>query len=154
MSNKNSKIEQEPYFIIESKKLFVKELLEHYRGIVGLYFVCEDENGKYYIVLAVDYDHVFEIKKYIVIKTTVSKLIDLLLQKITMREIILSEKTYWEVLIQGRIEDDICNKKQMKDIDLEQLPDPDSYFHGEPRHIIFRSNLQDLLYEQLSKKKR
>lgn len=131
-------MKQKAYFKINSKKLVLDETLVDFNGI-PLFFTCKDEEEQFYIVLCYDIDE----EAYIVTKTNVDKLLNLLMQNITMRDLILSEKEFWEVHIAENIEDDVCTKKNISEIDLDVLPYPNEYFEiTTDAHQVYLSKLK------------
>lgn len=110
-------------FKINSNELFLEQVLVEYNK-TPIYFVCQDQHKVYYIVLCVDIDE----EKYIVVEIKIENIVNLLKQKITMSEIILNEKSYWEVVAGDTLEDDVCVQKNMGEVCLEDLPYENSYF--------------------------
>lgn len=131
-------------FIINKQELILEQILVDYNN-VPVYFICKDNQNQYYVVLCTDIDN----EKYIITKTDINKLIKLLKQKITMRDLILSEKEFWEVTAGESIEKDICKKKNISLIDLEDLPYENSYFKVVTTiHKKFLNELEDILFSQ------
>lgn len=131
-------------FIIDKQELMLEQILVDYNK-VPVYFICKDNQNQYYVVLCTDIDN----EKYIITKTDINKLIKLLKQKITMRDLILSEKDFWEVTAGENIEKDICKNKNINLINLEDLPYENSYFKVVTTvHKNFLSGLEDILFSQ------
>ncbi|MGP1434313.1 MAG: hypothetical protein ACTTKP_08555 [Catonella sp.] len=116
-------MDKELCFRIDSVDLILSEVLVDFDGI-PVYFICEDEKGQYYVVLSTDIDN----DKYIIVKTDVDKLYNLLTGKLTMREIITSEQNFWEIEAAENVEHDVCVNKEMSEVDTDILPYTDSYF--------------------------
>lgn len=132
-------------FIIDSKELILEQVLVDYNDI-PVYFVCKDIQNQYYIILCTDIDN----EKYIITKTQISKLIQLLTQEITMRDLIICESDFWDISAGDNIEDDIYEKKSMELINLEDLPYDNSYFKVVTKaHKNFLSKLKDLFLSQI-----
>ncbi len=113
----------EPCFILDSEYLQLEKILIQYNGI-PIYYICTDRNHNYYIVLCVDIDN----EKYYIVKSSVNRILDLLTGKITMRNILLAQRTYWEVLVGDSIENDVSQLKVTSKIDHSLLPIEDSNF--------------------------
>lgn len=131
-------------FKINFNELFLEQVLVEYNK-TPIYFVCKDDNEVYYIVLCVDIDE----EKYIIIETKIENLVNLLKQKITMREIILIEKNYWEIVAGDTIEEDICIQRNMEAICVEDLPYENSYFKVVTKaHHDFLEQIRSLAFSQ------
>lgn len=131
-------------FKIDSKELFLKQVLVEYNG-VPVYFLCEDQKQVYYMVLCIDIDE----EKYIIVKTSIEKVLKLLKQRITMRQIILCEQKYWNVVAGQTMDSDICNQYDMELVPIEELPYEESYFElvtEEQRRFL--NTLQNELFLQ------
>ncbi|MFI3177180.1 MAG: hypothetical protein R3Y67_06795 [Eubacteriales bacterium] len=110
-------------FKIDSKELFLEQVLVEYHK-TPVYFVCKDNNEVYYVVLCVDIDD----EKYIVVETEIERLVNLFRKKITMRDIILTELKYWEIIAGDNLSDDICTQLDIEQINMDDLPYNNSYF--------------------------
>lgn len=109
-------------FKIEGKELYLDQILVDYNSI-PVFYVCNNLND-YYIVLCTDFDE----ECYIIVKTKLDIISNMLHRKITMREIITCEKEYWDVKTGDSVETDVVQKKNMDSINLNLLPDDKSYF--------------------------
>lgn len=116
-------------FTINGNELYLVLNLVDFNGI-PLYFICKDNTGQYYIYLCYDIDY----EKYIIVKTDIDRIYKLLTQNITMRDIITMESEFLDVSILG--EEDICSLKDMKNINLDILPDKNSYFNITNEHFL------------------
>lgn len=116
-------MKNEIFFNIDSKDLILKQVLIDDND-APLFFICVDKEKQYYVALSIDDIY----QKYIIVKTKIKNIVNLLTRKITMREIILSEPTYWLVTTSESIEDDICIEYDMKSVPLAVLPYENSYF--------------------------
>lgn len=110
-------------FKIDSKELFLEQVLVEYHK-TPVYFVCKDNNEVYHVVLCVDIDD----EKYIVVETEIERLVNLFRKKITMRDIILTELKYWEIIAGDNLSDDICTQLDIEQINMDDLPYNNSYF--------------------------
>ena len=116
-------MKQKAYFKINSKDLVLEEVLVDFNGI-PIFFVCKDYDEQYYVALCYDIDN----EQYIVVKTNINTLFDLLNQKITMRNLFLSETEFWDITMSENIENDYCVKKDISKIEKEVLPYEGEYF--------------------------
>lgn len=116
-------MKQKVYFKINTKELIIEEVLVDFNGF-PLFFVCKDQEGQYYTALCYDIDD----ERYIVTKTTIDKLFNLLTNKMTMRNIFLSETRFWDIIIAENIENDLCIEKNIKEVDVTILPYEGEYF--------------------------
>ena len=116
-------------FTINDNELYLVLNLVDFNGI-PLYFICKDNTGQYYLCLCYDIDY----EKYIIVKTDIDRIYKLLTQNITMRDIITMESEFLDVSILG--EEDICSLKDMKNINLDILPDKNSYFNITNEHFL------------------
>lgn len=110
-------------FKIDSRELFLEQVLVEYNKI-PVYFVCKDNNEMYYVALCVDIDD----EKYIVVETEIERLVNLFRKKITMRDIILAEEMYWEIIAGDDLSDDMSTQFNIEQINKENLPYSNSYF--------------------------
>lgn len=137
-------MQKEICFKIDSKSLVLESVLVDYNDI-PVYFVCTDAEHNYYTVLCVDIDD----EQYVIVETAVEKILKLLMQKITMRDLILSEEKFWEVKAGNTLEEDICMQQDMGLICLEDLPYENSYFKiATKTHQNFLENIRSLLFSQ------
>ena len=139
-------MDKELCFKINSKELTLVEVLVDYNGI-PVFFICKDETGGYYVALCTDIDN----DKYIVVKTTIGKIYNLLTKKMTMREIITSESEYWDISAMDDIDSDICTNKNISEVDLEILPYEKSYFNLVTKnHEEFLEIIENLKCQKLN----
>lgn len=135
-------MKKELCFKIDSRELMVEQNLVVYNDI-PIYFICKDTEQNYYTVLCVDIDE----ELYIIVETKLQKILKLLTQKITMRDLILSEEKFWKVKAGNSIEEDICMQEDMCSICLEDLPYEKSYFKIACKaHQDFLENIKKLLF--------
>lgn len=131
-------------FKIDSKELMLEQSLVEYNDI-PIYFICKDTEQNYYTVLCVDIDE----EQYIIVETRLEKIFKLLMQKITMRDLILSEDKFWKVKAGNTIEEDNCIQEDMSSICLKDLPYEKSYFKIAAKvHYDFLENIKSLLFSQ------
>lgn len=104
-------------FLIEKKELYLEQVLVEYNDI-PIFFVCKNLKN-YYIALCTDVDE----SKYIVVRTSLRDMVQMLNGKIAMRDVITSQKFFWEILAGEDMEEDIVEKKDITLIDESELPD-------------------------------
>lgn len=119
-------------FIIDNAFLYTDICL--IRDEIPIFFVCKDNSDKYYIVLCVDMDEL----QYNIVEVTDVQLYNMLLGNISMREIFTEQDEYWKVTpTDNKVENDIVQKKKMKEIDADELPDEGARFK------LFSKELED-----------
>lgn len=134
-------------FKIDSVELFLEQVLVEYNQI-PVYFICLDERQTYYIVLCVDIDE----EKYIIVKSEIERLIKLLSGKITMRDIMLLEKKYWEIIAGEDVDNDNCMQIDMEKINKEDLPYENSYFKLSTKaHKKYFTKLENIVMEDYNR---
>lgn len=116
-------MDRELCFYIEGNALYLEQVLVDYNSI-PIFFVCRDENEAYYLVLCTDVEEF----KYIVIGLSDTDLYCLLHGILTMRDVFIKQKYYWEVTSEEQIELDSVIRKSMDKIDCSALPDEGAYF--------------------------
>lgn len=109
-------MDKELCFIIESRKLFLEQVLVDYNEI-PIFFLCKNEE-QYYIVLCTDIDDL----RYIVTKLSIPDVYNLLHGNIPMRDAILKQKEYWDVVSDDDVSLDQVTRKSMDTMDLAVLP--------------------------------
>lgn len=109
-------------FNIENKDLFLEQVLVDYMDI-PVFFLCKGEN-QYYVALCTDIDEL----NYIVVKSSLFDVYNLLHGKIPMRDIILKQKEYWDVVSGNEISLDIITKKNINSLEKALLPEETACF--------------------------
>ena len=79
-------------FNIENENLYLEQILVDYMDI-PIFFLCEGEN-QYYVALCTDIDEL----SYIVAKLSLLDVYNLLHGKIPMRDAILKQNEYWDIV--------------------------------------------------------
>lgn len=115
-------MENERIFIIDNKILLLDKVLVEFNG-TPIFFVCKS-GEEYYIALYVEGD----VDHYFVTPITLMQLSKMLCGKITMRNLILQSKVYWDVLAGASMDEDIVGLNNTENIPLETLPYEDAYF--------------------------
>jgi hypothetical protein len=115
-------MEKEKCFCIENKEIYLEQVLVEY-NCVPIFFICSSGN-EYYVALCTDIDEF----NYIVVKTPAQEIYNLLNEKTTMRDIILNQREYWEVISADDMSDDKVKKSAMNKIDYSVLPEENAYY--------------------------
>ena len=110
-------------FKIENKELYLYKILVWFNDI-PLFFVCCDENKKYYLALCAD------LKKfvYIVSEQSTKNLQQMLSREATMRSVFLGGNSFWLVKSGATIEEDHVESIIKDNLDFEALP-PDTLLY-------------------------
>ncbi len=116
-------MDKELCFYIQGDRLYLEQVLVDYNDI-PIFFVCKDENVRYYLALCTDVEEL----KYIVINLSDVDLYRLLHGKIPMRDVFTKQKCYWEIISEEQIELDSVTCKSIETIDYSALPDKGAYF--------------------------
>ncbi len=109
-------------FNIENKNLYLEQILVDYMDI-PIFFLCMGEN-QYYIALCTDIDEL----SYIVAKISLLDAYNLLHGKIPMRDVILKQNEYWDIVSGNEICLDIVTKKSIDALDTALLPEENACF--------------------------
>lgn len=109
-------------FIIDKKKLYLEKVLVEYNDI-PIFYLCRAED-EYYIVLCSN----IEDEKYIIVKTVKMQLLNMLKGKLSMRELILCQDSFWEVTAGEEILQDDVEKRPICQIEYGALPYEDAYY--------------------------
>lgn len=109
-------------FHIENENLYLEQVLVDYMNI-PIFFLCKGEY-QYFIILCIDVDEL----NYIVTKVSLRDIYNLLHGKIPMRDIILKQKEYWEVLSGEEIALDTVIQHSINELETSLLPEENAYF--------------------------
>ena len=100
----------------------MEQILVDYLDI-PIFFLCSGDK-QYYIALCTDIEDL----KYIVVKLASVDVYNLLHGEIPMRDIILKQSEYWDIVSGEDIGSDIVIKKKMDEIENTLLPEEKAYF--------------------------
>lgn len=100
----------------------MEQILVDYLDI-PIFFLCSGDK-QYYIALCTDIEDL----KYIVVKLSSVDVYNLLYGEIPMRDIILKQSEYWDIVSGEDIGSDIVIKKKMDEIENTLLPEEKAYF--------------------------
>lgn len=109
-------------FNIENKDLYLEQVLVDYMDI-PIFFLCRDDS-QYYVALCTDIDKL----SYIVVKLSLSDVYDLLHGKIPMRDVILKQNEYWDIVSGDEIYLDTITKKNINALEVTLLPEANACF--------------------------
>ena len=109
-------------FKIENVDLYLEKVLVDYAEI-PIFFLCKG-GEQYYLVLCTDMDEL----NYIVVKLSMDDLYELLHGEKPMRNVILNQKEYWNVISGEEISLDKVEKLSISELDVDLLPKENAYF--------------------------
>jgi len=109
-------------FIIDNNYIYLEQVLVDYMDI-PIFFLCKGGN-QYYIALCTDIDEM----KYTLSKLSLKKVYELLHGVISMRDAILKQNEYWEIISGDEVSLDNVTKKDIKTIDKNMLPEEGARF--------------------------
>lgn len=109
-------------FKIENNDLYLEQTLVDYMDI-PIFFLCRSEE-QYYISLCTDTDEL----NYIVAKLSLADVYNLLHGKIPMRDVILKQKEYWNVISGDEICLDTVTKMDITNLNHDLLPETGACF--------------------------
>lgn len=115
-------MEKELCFCIENKELYLEQVLVDFMDI-PIFFLCKNDD-QYYAALCIEMDEL----NYIVVQVPVLDVYNLLHEKLSMRNIFLNQKEYWEVFSGEEIYKDTVTKHLKKELDTSLLPEEDACF--------------------------
>ena len=109
-------------FRIEGIELYLEQVLVDYMDI-PIFFLCKGESN-YYLVLCTDIDEL----NYIIVRLSMNGLYELLHGEEPIRNIILKQKEYWNVISGEETSLDKVEKLSIPELDVSLLPKEDVYF--------------------------
>lgn len=109
-------------FRIEGIELYLEQVLVDYMGI-PIFFLCKGESN-HYLVLCTDIDEL----NYIIVRLSMNDLYELLHGEEPIRNIILKQKEYWNVISGEEISLDKVGKLSISELDVSLLPKENTYF--------------------------
>lgn len=128
-------------FVLNDKKLYLETNLVYFNEI-PIFFVCSDLKDCYYLVLNIDINNL----EYIIVESTKENILNMLTQKITMRDAILSSSFFWNIKTMNDIKDDIIEFKDIEEIDYDILPDKKAKYY-----IADEDNIQNIVKKLLKR---
>ena len=109
-------------FRIENIELNLEQVLVDYAEI-PIFFLCKGRS-EYYLTLCTDIDEL----NYIIVKLSMNDVYELLHGEELMRNTILKQKEYWNVISGEEISLDKVEKLSTLKLDVSLLPKEDVYF--------------------------
>lgn len=109
-------------FIINNIELRMEQILVEFDD-VPIFYLCKG-NGQLYLVLTKNMD----VEEYLVVKISEHEVSDMLHGKVSMRQVIIEQKSYWDVKTGDEITDDEVTEHDIADIPQEVLPYEDACY--------------------------
>lgn len=115
-------MDKELCFKIENDSLYLEQVLVDYMGI-PIFFLCKSKQ-QYFIALCTDIEEL----NYIVTKLSLDYVYKLLRGQISMRDVILRQEEYWNIISGDEISQDKVKKEDISSLDEGILPEEGAYF--------------------------
>lgn len=115
-------MDSELCFRIEGIELYLEQVLVDYMDI-PIFFLCKGESN-HYLVLCTDIDEL----NYIIVKLSMNDVYGLLHGGESMRNTILKQNEYWNVISGEEIPLDKVEKLSISELDVGLLPKENVYF--------------------------
>ena len=109
-------------FRVEGIELYLEQVLVDYMDI-PIFFLCKGESN-HYLVLCTDIDEL----NYIIVKLSMNDVYELLHGGESIRNIILKQNEYWNVISGEEIPLDKVEELSTPKLDVSLLPKEDVYF--------------------------
>lgn len=122
MKSRGDIVDSELCFRIEGIELYLEQVLVDYMDI-PIFFLCKGESN-HYLVLCTDIDEL----NYIIVRLSMNDLYELLHGEGSIRNIILKQEEYWNVISGEEISLDKVEKLSTLKLDVSLLPKEDVYF--------------------------
>lgn len=122
MNSRGDKVNSKLCFRIENIELYLEQVLVDYMDI-PIFFLCKAE-GDYYLVLCTDINEL----NYIIVKLPMNDVYELLHSKESIRNAILKQNEYWNVISGKEIPLDKVEKLSISKLSSSLLPKEDVYF--------------------------
>ena len=122
MKSRGDIVDSELCFRIEGIELYLEQILVDYMDI-PIFFLCKGE-GDYYLVLCTDIDEL----NYIIVKLSMNDVYELLHGGELIRNVILKQEEYWNVISGEEISLDKVGKLSISELDVSLLPKENTYF--------------------------
>lgn len=123
-------------FYINKKEIFLEKVLVDYMDM-PIFFLCTDSTQQYYIALCTDIDE----SNYVISEISIDDVYDLLHGNIPMRNVLLNQKTYWEVVSGDDIYSDTVTQRNIEELDISLLPEAGACFE------VLTPDLQNFVQE-------
>ena len=109
-------------FIVDGKELYLEHVLVDFNEI-PVFYVCSHDKERY-TVLCTDIEN----EEYIIVKSPLWRLCDLLNGTLEMKEIFTKENFYWRVKAGDEVADDDVRKEPVDTLEPSLLPDRGAYY--------------------------
>ena len=123
-------MDKELCFSIENTDLYLEQVLVDYMN-VPIFFLCKGE-AQYYLALCTDVDEL----SYIVVKLSSLDVYNLLHGNISMRDVILKQREYWDIVSGDEIYLDEVTKKHIEEVDLDTLPETEACYKALTKQVM------------------
>ena len=115
-------MDSELCFRIEGIELYLEQVLVDYMDI-PIFFLCKGESNRY-LVLCTDIDEL----NYIIVKLSMNDVYELLHGGELIRNVILKQEEYWNVISGEEISLDKVGKLSISELDVSLLSKENTYF--------------------------
>lgn len=122
MKSRGDIVDSKLCFRIEGIELYLEQVLVDYMDI-PIFFLCKGESN-HYLVLCTDIDEL----NYIIVKLFMNDVYELLHGERSIRNIILKQNEYWNVISGEEIPLDEIERLSISELDVVLLPKEDIYF--------------------------
>lgn len=124
-------MDKEVCFFINGNTLFLDKVLVSFND-TPIFFVCCDSSNNYYIVLCTDVEDL----EYIIVKSSLHSLYQMLSKKIEMRVLFTKACHFWSVKAGDSWESDEVQYLEGKQMDQDDLPYPNAYYEARKKEDI------------------
>ena len=122
MKSRGDTVNSNLCFRIEGIELYLEQVLVDYMDI-PIFFLCKGESN-HYLVLCTDIDEL----NYIIVKLSMNDVYELLHGEGSIRNTILKQNEYWNVISGEEISLDKVGKLSISELDVSLLPKENTYF--------------------------
>ena len=122
MKSRGDTVNSNLCFRIEGIELYLEQVLVDYMDI-PMFFLCKGESN-HYLVLCTDIDEL----NYIIVRLSMNGLYELLHGEEPIRNIILKQEEYWNVISGEEISLDKVGGLSISELDVSLLPKENTYF--------------------------
>lgn len=122
MKSRGDTVNSNLCFRIEGIELYLEQVLVDYMDI-PIFFLCKG-GSNHYLVLCTDIDEL----NYIIVKLSMNDVYELLHGEGSIRNTILKQNEYWNVISGEEISLDKVGKLSISELDVSLLPKENTYF--------------------------
>ena len=132
-------------FIINKTKIYLEKVLVDFEEVPS-FFLCSD-GINYYFSLCSDMDNY----QYMVVKSNIHEVYNLLHSKLPMRDIFINAKEgFWEVFSGNTVEEDRVRKCNLSELSDKWLPKRDAVYQALTDEEVDFLNTFDRIYTCIS----